>query len=190
MKGEIMENTTLSRSIADLSNQKHTDVVGDLYSINQLLDSIMSQDILIEDPFAREIVLDRRNFLPYQKLLEIFCRLGVFRPGQIAEIYTCLVEGDSLLPKNSPGADTVGGIETKSTKSLLKSVTASGTYYNYRIGNLKTKDLSKVHVQITYGGMLQEAIIDLTGHTGDTLTIPADKDGIVKKNTTWGRFFA
>mgnify|MGYP000138173853 CR=1 FL=1 len=47
-----------------------------------------------------EIVLDRRNFLPYQKLLEIFCRLGVFRPGQIAEIYTCLVEGDSLLPKN------------------------------------------------------------------------------------------
>jgi hypothetical protein len=188
MKGEIMENTALSRSIADLSNQKHTDVVGDWYSINQLLDSIMSQDILIEDPFAREIVLDRRNFLPYQKLLEIFCRLGVFRPGQIAEIYTCLVEGDSLLPKNSPGADTVGGIETKSTKSLLKS--GCGKYCNYRIGNLRGKDLSKVHVQITYGGMLQEAIIDLTGHTGDTLTIPADADGIVKKNTTWGRFFA
>jgi len=188
MKGEIMENNTLSRSIADLSNQKTTDVIGDLYSVNQLLESIMSQDIVIEDPFAREIVLDRRNLLPYQKLLEIFCRLGVFRPGQIAEIYTCLVEGDSLLPKNSPGSDTVGGIETKSTKSLL--TTKCGRYCNYRIGNLENKKLSKVHVQITYGGMLQEAIIDLTGHTGNTLTIPADKDGIVKKNTTWGRFFA
>jgi hypothetical protein len=188
MKGEIMENTTLSRSIADLSNQKTTDVIGDLYSVNQLLESIMSQDIVIEDPFSREIVLDRRNLLPYQKLLEIFCRLGVFRSGQIAEIYTCLTNGDSLLPKNSPGSDTVGGIETKSTKSLL--TTKCGRYFNYRIGNLENKDLSKVHVQITYGGMLQEAIIDLTGHTGNTLTIPADKDGIVKKNTTWGRFFA
>lgn len=178
-----------ARSISDLSNQRTTDIIGDLFSVNQLLESILSQDIAIEDPFTREIVTDRRNLLPYQKLIEIFCRLGVFRPGQIAEIYSCLVSGDSLLPKNAPRADTVGGIETKSTKSLLKSTCSSGTYYSYRIGNLKDKELTKVHVVIDYGGMRQEAFLDLSEHTGDTLSIPADADGIVKKNSTWGRFF-
>ena len=183
-----MENNTLSRSIADLSNQKTSDVIGDLYSINQLLDSIMSQDIVIEDPFAREIVLDRRNLLPYQKLLEIFCRLGVFRPGQIAEIYTCLVEGDSLLPKNSALCDTVGGVETKSTKSLHTS--KCGKYHSFKIAGLGKKQCNSLHVVIDYGGMRQEAMIDLSNFTGNSICITADKDGIVKKNTTWGRFFA
>ena len=179
---------TEARAISELSNQRTTDIIGDLFSVNQLLESILSQDIVIKDPFTREIVTDPRNLLPYQKLIELFCRLGVFRPAQIAEIHSCLVSGDSLLPKNTPRADTIGGIETKSTKSLMSS--ACGRYFHYRIGNLKGKELSKVHVVIDYGGMRQEAFLDLSEHTGDTLSIPAHADGIVKKNSTWGRFFS
>ena len=178
---------TQARSISDLSNQSNSDVIGDIFSVRALFESIMSGDIVIEDPFTREIITDKRNSFAYEKLLEVLCRLGVFRAGQIAEIYSCLVTGDSLTPKNNPGTDTIGGIETKSTKSLLNST--CGRYFNYRIGNLQGKERSKVHVIITYGGMRQEAFLDLTNHSGDTLSIPADKDGIVSKNSRWGRFF-
>lgn len=179
--------TTEPRSIKELSNQSTNDIIGDYFSIRQLLNNIVSGGIQIEDSFTKEIVSDPRNQLAYEKLLEIFCRLGVFRPGQIAEIHSCMSLGDSLLPKNSPGADTVSGIETKSSKSL--GVSPCGRYYKYRIGNLKNKQRSKVHVVIDYAGMRQEAVLDLSDYAGVGLEIPADKHGVVRKDSKWGKFF-
>jgi hypothetical protein len=177
---------TKARSISDLSNQTTSDVIGDIFAVRGLMNDLVTRKILIEDPFISDVIVDPRNAYGFEKLLEIFCRLGVFRAGQLAEIYTCMSTGDSLASKNNAGTDTVGGIETKSTKSLQQS--SSGTYY-FRVGNLRGKDLSKVHVVITYGGILQEAVLDLRNHFGDTLTIPADKDGVVKRSSTWGAFF-
>lgn len=179
--------TTEPRSIKELSNQSTNDIIGDYFSVRQLLNGIISGDIQIEDSFTKEIVSDPRNLFAYEKLIEIFCRLGVFRPGQIAEIHSCMVTGDSLLPKNSPGADTVAGIETKSSKSL--GSTPCGRYHGYRIGNLKNKERSKVHVVIDYAGMRQEAFLDLSDHTGDGLFIAADEHGVVRKDSKWGKFF-
>lgn len=180
---------TLMRNISDLTNLSTSDIVGEIFVVRQLLNHITSGDILVEDPFARSIISDPRNQFAYEKLLEVMCRLGVFRPGQIAEIHSCLDSGDSLLPKNAKGADTTGDKEVKSTNTLSYIGKGKYRYPVFTVGHLRKKHAKIIHVIITYGGRRQEAFIPRELINSNRISIPADKDGTVRRETKWGKYF-